>query len=69
MELSRGRFGDRAGGGYLGLDEMQVVFARLLEEQGTPVTHAVMPGSTHQSLSDEGWAVLLGIFRKAAGKE
>lgn len=53
--------------GYMGVDELQAMFARALEEQGNPVTYGVMPDSTHESISPEGWKVFLDAFRKAAG--
>jgi hypothetical protein len=53
--------------GYMGVDELQAMFARALEAQGNPVTYEVMPDSTHESISPEGWKVFVAAFRKAAG--
>jgi len=52
--------------GYMGVDELQAMFARALEDQGNPVIYEVMPGSTHESISPEGWKVFLAAFREAA---
>ena len=52
--------------GYMGLDELQAMFARALEEQGNPVAYEVMPNSTHESISPEGWPVFLDAFKRAA---
>ena len=38
----------------------------VLEAQGNPVSLDVMPGSTHDYLSDAGWKVFLAAFPKAA---
>ena len=52
--------------GYMGVDELQAMFARALEDQGNPVIYEVMPDSTHESISPEGWKVFLAAFREAA---
>jgi len=43
----------------------QLLFS-VLKAQGNPVSLDVMPGSTHLSLSDEGWKIFLAAFPKAA---
>ena len=47
--------------------ELQQLLFSILKAQGNPVSLDVMPGSTHVSLSDEGWKVFLAAFGKAAG--
>jgi hypothetical protein len=55
--------------GNLDLAESQELLFSILKAQGNPVSLDVMPGSTHVSLSDEGWKVFLGAFPKAAAQE
>ena len=50
------------------VDEQQLLFS-VLEAQGNPVSLDVMPGSIHDSLSDEGWKVFLAAFGKAAAQD
>ena len=52
--------------GYMGFDELEEMFAKVLEDQGYSVTYDVMPNSTHSSLGAEGWPVFLEAFKKAA---
>lgn len=52
--------------GYLGLGEFQAMFAHELESRGNPVEYAVMPNSSHDSLSDEGMQVFVDAFKAAA---
>ena len=49
--------------------EVQQLLYSVLEAQGNPVSLDVMPGSTHLSLSDDGWKVFLAAFPKAAAPD
>jgi len=55
--------------GNLDLVESQQLLFSVLEAQGIPVSLDVMPGSTHTSLSDEGWKVFLAAFGKAVAQD
>jgi acetyl esterase/lipase len=55
--------------GILDLREVQELLFSVLKAQGSPVSLDVLPGSTHISLSDEGWNVFLAAFPKAAAKD
>jgi len=61
---ANGAFAD----GTLDFIEVQQLLFSLLEAQGNPVSLDVMPGSIHDSLSDEGWRVFLDAFGKAAAR-
>ncbi len=52
--------------GYLGLDEMQAMFAQALRERGHSVFYEVMPGSNHYSVGDDGWETFVAAFQSAA---
>ena len=54
--------------GMLDFAEAQQLLYSVLKAQGNPVSLDVMPGSTHASLSGEGWEVFLAAFQKAAAK-
>jgi len=62
---ANGAFAD----GTLDLAEVQELLFSILEAQGNPVSLDMMPGSTHLSLSDEGWEVFLAAFPKAAAHD
>jgi acetyl esterase/lipase len=51
--------------GIFSAADEQRVFYEALREQGNPVSLDIMPGSTHLTLSDEGWKVFLAAFEKA----
>jgi acetyl esterase/lipase len=55
--------------GKLDLAEAQGLLRSVLKAQGNPVSLDVLPGSTHISLSDEGWKVFMAAFPKAARKD
>ncbi len=55
--------------GTLDMVEVQQLLVSVLEAQGNPVSLDVMPGSTHDSLSDAGWKVFLAAFPKAAAQD
>lgn len=55
--------------GNLDLAEAQGLLFSVLEAQGNPVSLDVLPGSTHISLSAEGWKVFLAAFPKAATQD
>jgi BD-FAE len=57
--------GALADGKVTDAESQQLLFS-VLKAQGNPVTLDVMPGSTHDSLSDQGWKVFLGAFSRAA---
>lgn len=52
--------------GQFDLLELQEFFFAYLKANGNPVSLDVLPGTTHDSLSDEGWGVMLAAFDKAA---
>jgi acetyl esterase/lipase len=52
--------------GRLGFTESQQLLFSTLKAQGNHVSLDVMPRSTHMQLGDEGWAVFLAAFPKAA---
>lgn len=54
--------------GTIGVAEEQQLLFEALKAQGNPASLTVMPGSTHEFLSDAGWAVFLAAFREAAAK-
>jgi hypothetical protein len=62
---ANGAFAD----GTLDFVEVQQLLYSVLKAQGNPVTLDTMPGSTHTSLSDEGFKVFLAAFVKAAAKD
>jgi acetyl esterase/lipase len=55
--------------GTLDFAEAQQLLFSVLQAQGNPVTLDVLPGTTHTSLSDEGWEVVLAAFTQAAAKD
>jgi hypothetical protein len=55
--------------GNIGQADADRLLFSVLQAQGNPVSLDVMPGSTHISLSDEGWKVFLAAFPKAAAKD
>jgi hypothetical protein len=55
--------------GIFDVVELQQLLYAVLKAQGNPVSLDIMPGSTHTSLSDAGWKVLLAAFPKAAAKD
>jgi len=55
-------------GGTTGVVQEQQLRYSLLKAQGNPVSLEVLPGSTHESLSDQGWKVFLAAFGKAASR-
>jgi hypothetical protein len=48
--------------------ESQQLLLSVLKAQGNPVTLDMLPGSTHGSLSDQGWKVFVAAFGKAASR-
>ena len=55
--------------GILDFVEVQQLLFSVLKAQGNPVSLDVMPGSTHDHLSDDGWKVFLAAFPKAAATD
>jgi len=55
--------------GKIDLAEAQELLFSVLEGQGNLVSLDVLPGSTHISLGDAGWRVLLAASPKAAAKD
>jgi len=55
--------------GMIGQADADRLLFSVLEAQGNPVSLDVMPGSSHDSLSDAGWKVFLAAFPKAAAKD
>lgn len=53
--------------GIFGLDEEQTLLYDVLRAQGNPVTLDLMPGSSHETVGDEGWPVFIAAFAKALG--
>jgi dienelactone hydrolase len=49
-------------------DGQRLLFSAL-QAQGNPISLDVMPGSTHYTLSDAGWKVLLAAFGKAVAQD
>jgi len=62
---ANGAFSD----GTLDFAEAQQLLFSVLQAQGNPVSLGVLPGSTHISLSPEGWKVFLAAFTQAAAKD
>ena len=62
---ANGAFSD----GIVDQADMDQLLYSILKAQGNPVSLDLMPGSSHDRLSDAGWKVFLAAFPKAAAKD